>query len=752
MVIARKLPGRLINMRIRLQTRYLIQTLGLVSLAIVVLSTLLMHLFNSSTDRIREMGAGTLNSSLTERLVLRGSTIANDLVRDLEEPVSRLDMQAIERRLGAVLSESGVQYAVVFDKDNQVLHDGSHEVSGFGTDIATFTPQGPASEVSEGVTRFKDQLVLKRDFGGVFGQGGGVMLGFSLKPIAQETTSVIDNMQRQIKSDQVSQIFSVSVATGIILLVAAGIALWLARNLVKPIRQLARYASEVGQGNYDAVLPIRRSDELGDLAKSLREMSDNLQITSGEVHYLAYHDSLTRLPNRAQLKVALQKAVARAKRADSSAALLFIDLDDFKRVNDTLGHEAGDTLLKEFATRLADSVRQEDDIAKAAEEANDESGNVIARLGGDEFTVVLDSITHPDDVITIAQRILSALREPFVITGQEVVVGASIGITTYPEDGEEVDTLLRNADVAMYQAKARGKNQFEFYNDSMHRMATERLSLEADLRHALRYDQMRLVYQPVMDIKTNCIVAIDSKVRWMHPALGVIHPEVFMPLAEQTGFIVELDEWVVTQVCSDLSMLQGRGLTDLKMAAKLTSVHFRDHSITDVVAGALSKYRISPDCLTLKVEEKTIMRNFPRASAILNELRDSGVHITVDAFGSGHSPLTYLTKLPVDSLKIADDYIRQINQGEHEKAIVAIIVAMAHSMNLHVIADGVESQEQMELVQDIECDMVQGSYYTRPMLRDDLITYLENHMNDNNQFTHTGTFPTASVALLKSQI
>ncbi|NNF16663.1 MAG: EAL domain-containing protein [Gammaproteobacteria bacterium] len=733
-------------MRIGMQSRYLWQTLGLVSLAILILSTMLMYHFGNSTERISELGAQTLKTTLTERLLERGRSISENLAETVAEPFVVLDMRTAYQRIQETLAESGVEYVYLHDVNGQVVHDGTHEILNYGRDIAELQIKKPYSELEAGVRVSNSLLEIGRPIRSGNEVVGGVLVGMSLQPIIAETSSIMTNMQSLIRADQSRQYYGVIITTGVLLLLAAIVALLVARGLVRPIRQLATYADQVGKGNYEAMLPIRRSDELGDLAVSLREMSNNLQVTSGEVHYLAYHDSLTRLPNRAQLKVALKKALARAKRSETSAALLFIDLDDFKRVNDTLGHEAGDTLLKEFAMRLAESIRIEDEVAAAVEE----NADVIARLGGDEFTVVLDSIVKPADVVTIAQRILNAGKEPFIIAGQEVVVGASIGITTYPEDGNDVDTLLRNADVAMYQAKARGKNQFEFYNDSMHRMATERLSLEADLRHALHYDQMRLVYQPVIDINTNEIVIIDSKVRWMHPALGVIHPDVFIPLAEQTGFIVELDEWVVKSVCSDLKLLHNRGYTNQKMAAKLSSVHFRDHSIGDVVNAALEDNNLSAQSLCLKVDEKTIMRNFPRASKILNELRASGVNIVVDAFGSGHSPLNYLTKLPVDSLKIANEYIRQINQGEHEKAIVAIIVAMAHSLKLKVIAEGVESQEQMEIVQSIACDMVQGSYYTRPMLCDDLITYLEKHINERNEFSQTGTFSAQTVALLKT--
>ena len=521
---------------------------------------------------------------------------------------------------------------------------------------------------------------------------------------------------------------------------ALALALLVARKLIEPIRRLADYAAAVGLGQHSAPLPVERSDELGDLARSLRDMSDNLQVTTGEVHYLAYHDSLTQLPNRAQLKQSLRQAIGRGERDQHSVALLFIDLDDFKRVNDTLGHEAGDELLKDVAVRLRTCLRRGDEVADDGNNA--EPRETIARLGGDEFTVVLNTVRESSDAAIVAQRSLEALREPFVLSGQEVVVGASIGITAFPEDGADVDTLLRNADVAMYQAKERGKNNFEFYNDSMHRMATERLSLETDLRHAIDYDQMRILYQPIVEANTRRLVGIDAQLRWLHPALGTVLPKVFQPLAEQTGFIVPLDRWVIDRVCADIATLDSMGYTDVDVAASLSSVHFRDQAVSDTVVSALNRHHVSPDRLALAIREKTLMRNAKSATSTLSALRARGVHAWIDDFGSGHSPLRVLPRLPVDGLRISSHDVDAQSRDVDTTAIIATIVAMAHTLNLKVTATGVETTEQLEALCAVGCDYAQGSLLVRPMLLADLVAWLERRGPDADSVAQTGTYST----------
>lgn len=711
----------------------MLMVVSVVAIVVTSLTLLLMSQFDSSTERLRQLSSDSLSNSMVELLDRYATQLGIGVVRDAAVPLANLDTQRLDQILREVRAQPGVDNAVFFDVNFDVVAYVNATTIGGNGPSADAGVAGSAEQATWSAT------VRELDF--PITQSGSVVgwlrLSLSLKPIYAQIEAVDAKLDELIEQGKARNWAHVVTTAGLFLVFAIGIAVFVGRTLVTPIRQLASYAAGVGVGNYDSPLPLARVDELGDLARSLKTMSDNLQITTGEVHYLAYHDSLTRLPNRTQLKQSLRQAIARGERGAHSVALLFIDLDDFKRVNDTLGHEAGDTLLKEFALRLRQCLRSGDDT-----EANTdlEPRETIARLGGDEFTVVLNSVREGPDAGVVANRILAVLEEPFLLSGQEVVIGASIGITTFPEDGADVDTLLRNADVAMYQAKERGKNQFEFYNDSMHRMATERLSLETDLRHAVEYEQMRILYQPIMDVRTRSLVGIEAQLRWIHPALGGILPSVFVPLAEQSGYIVELDQWVIERTCADLAELRDQGFDDFTMSATLSSVHFRNQAIAPTLIEALNRNHLEAHRIALAISEKTLMRNIPRASALLNELRERGVHAWIDGFGSGHSPLGYLPRTPVMGLKIDSDYVSAIARGDNERAIVSTVIAMAHSLNLKVTATGVENPDQVELLRDVGCDFVQGSLFVRPMQLPELVLYLERQARDRQRTGQTGTF------------
>ncbi|MFK8016582.1 MAG: putative bifunctional diguanylate cyclase/phosphodiesterase [Gammaproteobacteria bacterium] len=720
-------------MKLRLRSWSLLTSLSTIGLVVASLSVLLLWQFDQSTERIRYLSAGSLETQLVDQLRDYGTQMGSNLATEVAAPLTALDMQALRDLLRTAAQQPNVKSIEVFDQAGALVADGSMTVPRFGRilrDVDT-------AATSIGYRQDSDELQVDVPVEQFGVRIGGVRVSFSLTSILGKTRKLDGELDAIIDQGKRFSLMHVAVTCGIFLLLAYWFAVLVGRNLVTPIRRLAAYASAVGLGQYDMPLPTTRTDELGDLARSLREMSENLQITTGEVNYLAYHDSLTRLPNRAQLKQSLRQSIARGERGGHSVALLFIDLDDFKRVNDTLGHEAGDTLLKEFALRLRHCLRSGDEFDP---QVDGQPRETIARLGGDEFTVVLNNVRESSDAGMVAKRILAVLRDPFVLSGQEVVIGASIGVTTFPEDGHDVDTLLRNADVAMYQAKERGKNHFEFYNDSMHRMATERLSLETDLRHAIEYEQMRILYQPVLDTKTRALVGVDAHLRWIHPALGNILPTVFGPLAEQTGFIVRLDEWVLDRACADIAELSALGYDDFAVGVGVSSLHFRDQSIAPSLIEALNRHRVDAGRVALSVSEKTMMRNFERSSELLSGLRERGVRSWVSEFGSGHSPLRFLSRMPVTGVRIDSEYISALARGDDERALVSSVIAMAQSLNLRVTATGVENTEQMAVLTEVGCDNVQGSLFARPMLLADLVTYLAQHSRVADATEQTGTF------------
>ncbi len=701
-------------MKFNLQARYSLVILALIITVVVSLSAVLLIQFRNSTSEITDISAGALEEELTRELIQRGVVTASFLSENLAQALYRFDMQSMHQLIRGVTEQNDLVYVQIHDVSRRVVHDGTLEIASYGTEL-------PPIEDAGGV-RFDSGLVeVYRPIAYAGQRIGGVRVGLSRAQIAGEISSMKTSMLGVSAKGMRTTLMS-AVVTAILFVIAGMVlAVVVSRGLARPIRRLVEEASRIGSGQFSDTVPIERSDEIGELAAAFREMSRNLRASDGEVRYLAYHDSLTRLPNRARLKQFLAEAVVRARRNAERVALFFIDLDDFKRVNDTLGHKAGDKLLKEFSQRLRDSLREMDHIVPDAE---DGQRDMIARLGGDEFTVVLENVQDSRGIALVAQRILDALQRPVLLAGQEVVVGASIGITVFPDDGDGVDSLLKNADVAMFQAKERGKNHFQFYNQSMDQTAGQRLALESDLRHALERNELRVYYQAIMDTTTGAVIGVEALSRWHHGAHGSIPTEMFVPLAEESGMIVEFDEWCLRAAARDVKRLHSTGFRNLFSTVNISSVHFREQRLAEIVTEVLHEYDLPPRCLRLELTEKTIMRNTRRAAEVLVQLEALDVGVWIDHFGAGYSSLTHLTKLPISGLKIDQEFVRRIGRGSNDRTVIATIIAMGHSLGMLVSADGVEDQEQYDFVSKAGCDAVQGHYFSRAMPLDELLVLL----------------------------
>ncbi len=431
-----------------------------------------------------------------------------------------------------------------------------------------------------------------------------------------------------------------------------------------------------------------------------------------KIRYLAYYDGLTGLPNRQSFKERLDQALQLARRHGRSMAILYLDLDNFKRINDTLGHTVGDLLLSAVAERLRHSVRNSDRVARSGVE--DLSGNV-ARLGGDEFTVLLAEIEHIEDAATVARRILDLLSQPLNLAGHEVVSTPSIGIAVFPNDGQDVDNLLKNADTAMYHAKEAGKNTYQFYAESMNARAVERLSLEGKLRKALEHEELLLYYQPQVDAHSGRIVGVEALIRWCNPDLGMVSPVDFIPLAEDTGIIVAIGEWVLRTACAQNRAWQTAGFAPIHVSVNLSSLQFRQRDLTAMISRVLMDTGLDPKFLELELTESVIMHNASETIAALHELKEMGLALSVDDFGTGYSSLSYLKRFPLDTLKIDRSFVKDINADSDDAAITTAIIAMAHSLNLKVIAEGVETEQQLAFLRQKGCDQVQGYLFSKPI-------------------------------------
>ncbi len=419
-----------------------------------------------------------------------------------------------------------------------------------------------------------------------------------------------------------------------------------------------------------------------------------------KIRRLAHFDELTGLPNRTMFMHTLQRASSLAQRRNKTFALFFIDLDRFKNINDSLGHEAGDRLLQDVARRLRHHLRESD---------------TVARLGGDEFVVLVEDCADVRELDAIAQNILNAVGRPYVLSGQEYHVTGSIGISTYPADGQDPAALLKNADIAMYLAKDRGKNNFQFYSPQQNAHSFERLALESALRHALERSEFVLHFQPKVEIATGSIVGVEALLRWNHPDLQMVTPNQFIPLAEETGLIVPIGRWVLRTACAQSVAWQREGLPPLRIAVNLSARQFAHDGLLADIATALEETGMAPRGLELEITESMVMQNPERAVITLTRLREMGISVSIDDFGTGYSSLGYLKRFPVDNVKVDRSFIKDLPHDQDDAAITRAVIAMAQSLRMRVIAEGVETREQLAFLREHGCDECQGYYLSRPL-------------------------------------
>jgi diguanylate cyclase (GGDEF)-like protein len=442
------------------------------------------------------------------------------------------------------------------------------------------------------------------------------------------------------------------------------------------------------------------------LLEDEREASD---LASVEMEHLAYHDALTGLPNRPLYMDRLIMALAQAARINQKVAVFFIDLDRFKDINDSLGHSTGDGLLKAVAERVRRCVRE---------------GDTVSRFGGDEFTLLIPRIDQVEDAAKIAQKILETLKIPFSINDHELFVTTSIGISIYPIDGSDPETLVRNADTAMYRAKDQGRDNYQLYAPAMNARALERLALENMLRKALSHRDFVLFYQPVVDMRTKGIVGVEALIRWKHPELGLLSPAHFISAAESSGLIIPIGDWVLRTACKQTKMWQKKIDSDLTVAVNLSARQFQQPNLTEEIAEALEETGLEAKYLELEITESNAMQNAENTIYTLRELKALGVRIAMDDFGTGYSSLNYLKRFPIDTLKLDQSFVREITSDPTDAAIATAVIAMAHSLNLKVIGEGVEKEDQFTWLEKHGCDYIQGYLFSPPLATENIELYM----------------------------
>ncbi len=492
-------------------------------------------------------------------------------------------------------------------------------------------------------------------------------------------------------------------------------------TVLRPISRLREAAVSFGNGEAGVQIDITRGDEIGDLARALSGMNRKLGLSMNELQHsharieqLAYRDTLTDLPNRRLFIRLVEQAMTLENRNDGKLAVLFLDLDDFKRVNDTLGHEAGDLLLQEVSVRLQHCIRESDELALPLENKH-KIANQVARIGGDEFIILITSLGHPDHAAIVARKIIDELARPVNIDDRSFVVGTSIGIAMFPADARDVDGLIKCADTAMYEAKRAQKNTFRYYGAPMQANIENRLQLEDDLRSAVRNCEFELYFQPQFDTRSGVMAGAEVLLRWNHPLRGMVPPDLFIPVAEETGMIAELGEWVLMQACRQWREWHDMGIAPRRIAVNVSQRQFALGNLMAAVENALLSNNMDADYLELELTESCMMQAPSEVVETLQILRSRGVRIAMDDFGTGYSSLGALTSLPIDTLKIDRSFVSGIEEDSQNSMVVSAILMLARSLNLEIVAEGVEVQAELDYLTKRDCDIVQGYLLGKPL-------------------------------------
>jgi len=447
-----------------------------------------------------------------------------------------------------------------------------------------------------------------------------------------------------------------------------------------------------------------------------KRLAEQVEAAKVRLDHLAHHDGLTDLPNRMLLQDRLGQAIEAARRQGAQLAVLFMDLDRFKHINDSLGHGVGDQLLQSVAQRLVACVRQSD---------------TVCRQGGDEFVVLLSVVEHAEDAAQSAQKLLATLALPHQIEGHDLHVSVSIGISVYPQDGDEVETLLKCADTAMYHAKENGRNNFKFFEKDMNTRAVERQAIESSLRGALEREEFVLHYQPKIALHSGAIVGVEALIRWQHPQRGLLHPLEFVSIAEDCGLIRPIGRWVLREACLQAQAWQEAGLPPITVAVNASAIEFRADNYLGNLSATLDETRLEPRYLEIEVTESVLIRDAESAESVLHGISQLGVKLAIDDFGTGYSSLSYLNRFPIDTLKIDQSFVHQLSSDADDASIVNAVISMGKSLKQRIVAEGIETSEQLASLLALDCDEGQGYFFCRPIAAEALTTLLESGVSNS---------------------
>ncbi|MCM2338321.1 MAG: EAL domain-containing protein, partial [Lysobacter sp.] len=613
------------------------------------------------------------------------------------------------------------RYLKVFDAQGRIVHDGSEDIPEYGQ-----TMDDPLAYEAISARRVHTQIAGDTmDVSAPINIGslriGGVRAGYDLNVIRQHEERASAGLRDQLRALGQQHLMWIGLLGAVLAALGVAIAWVIQRSLVHPIRELANAARAIEAGRFETPLPSNgRRDEIGDLMNAFSRMGASLARHDREIRRMAYTDALTGLQNRLAFREALDQRLLTLHGAGRQLALLFADIDDFKRINDTLGHESGDEVLVQFANRIQEVVLRLGG-----------DGALLARFGGDEFVIVVESgLTTGDDIRSVATRLADALVEelgmPITVEGRQVFLGTSVGITLFPEDASGATALLKNGDIAMYQAKVGGKNCYRFYSRAMDQAVERRVHLEHELRGAWERGELSLAYQPVFRLADGAMIGAEALLRWRHPKHGLVAPSVFIEVAEQSGLIEVLGPQVLRAACRDAVRWNARTPDGrpLFVSVNVSPRQLRSGDLPRVVAATLAETGLSAQQLHLELTETAVIGDEIHAGNLLSRLRETGVKVWLDDFGTGFSGLSHLRRVPVDGVKIDRSFIADILRDPDDLALTTAIIAMAHSLGITVVAEGVEKEGQYALLRERGCDLAQGYWIGYPVAIDEFMALL----------------------------
>ncbi len=682
--------------------------LGLMMFLVVIIFSALWMNEKSNHGKMLELTETAMRGIDQENLKRKGEVLVNNAIPGISAEIRNKNPEALQSKLHDLKKQHDVVYAIVFDNDGIILADaaeGSSNGKPMLDPLATAASAAVAgnktvSQWNEKLLDISTPIILDGK------RVGGLRIGMVLNAPSMSNATLLQPLKQNLnQSNDRHWRWLLATTAGMFFL--GGILLYLLeRHVIRPVRDLSLATDQMEQGRYaDVNLSSSRQDEIGGLTRAFSRMSAGVARHDREIRRMAYTDSLTGLANRLAFREALEERLLTMQANSGELALLFIDLDDFKRVNDTLGHEEGDEVLNQLALRV-----------KSTLDEHGLPGSQVARFSGDEFIVLFLKPEIRNSANELAEALLENIRKPLILNGSPLYLTASIGVTLFPFDANAAGVLLKNADIAMYQAKVAGKNCYRFYSRAMDQAVERRVQLEQDLRGAFERGEMGLMYQPIYSLTDGRIVGAEALMRWQHPRLGMVPPVMFIDVAEQSGLIDMLGRHALVLACNDAAMWSSSDGTLPFVSVNVSSKQLRGGELIDVVETVLASSGLKPHQLHLELTETAILTDENQASVLLSRIRATGVKVWLDDFGTGFSGLSHLRRVPVDGVKIDRSFVTDLLRDPDDLALTTAIIAMAHSLGITVVAEGIETEGQYGVLRERGCDQGQGFWLGRPML------------------------------------